>query len=138
MSSNGSEDERATRNERIALLASHGQRHSAIAATVGVSIRSVRRVLADPAVRLRVQELRAATFDAAAGQLAERLDDAIQVLVQLMTDSQTQDAVRLGAAVRILEYAAKMSDRVDLEARVTAIEASLSHASNLPLKGLYP
>ena len=65
-------------------------------------------------------------MDRAAGRLADVLDEAVGVLVALMKSDTVQDAVRLGAAGKVLDYGMKLSEHVDLEKRLTALEAATS------------
>lgn len=117
---------RAARDDQLVLLAATGQRHADIAAATKISMRQVRRLLSEPENRARVAELRATAMDRAAGRLADVLDEAVGVLVALMKSDTVQDAVRLGAAGKVLDYGMKLSEHVDLEKRLTALEAATS------------
>lgn len=127
--SRGSAAARAARDDRLILLASMGQRHADIARETGLSMRQVRRLLSEPENRSRVAELRAAAMDRAAGRLADQLDEAVGVLVDLMKDGAAQDSVRLSAAGRVLDYGLKLSEAVDLERRLAALEAATGQAT---------
>lgn len=124
--SRGAAAARAARDDQLVLLASMGQRHADIAAATKISMRQVRRLLSEPENKAKVSELRATAMDRAAGRLADVLDEAVGVLVALMKGDTVQDAVRLGAAGKVLDYGMKLSEHVDLEKRLTALEAAIS------------
>lgn len=77
------------------------------AARLGVSAETVRARLKDPELRAAIREHRLQALEAATARLAEYTGQAVETLVELMADSGPEDSVRLAAAGRVLEMAAK-------------------------------
>ena len=92
------------------------------AAAAGMSERTARRRLADPAFRAQVNALRAEVLGAAASTLAARMTSAVNVLAKLMDDEASPAHVRCSAASRILELAVKFGEAVQLEERIRILE----------------
>lgn len=104
----------------IAALAG-GATHADAAATAGVSPRTVRRRLDDPAFKAQVQVTRADLVESAVGILARVTTTAAETLAQLL-DKNIAPTVRLGAARAVIELGAKLREQQDLEGRIAALE----------------
>lgn len=98
-----------------------GRTIKAAAAEAGIHERTARRRLEDRAFRERVRTLRAETYAQAAGVLAESATRAAETLRDLL-DSEREET-RLAAARAILEHATKARDSIDLEERLSELEA---------------
>lgn len=85
-----------------------------------VSERTARRRLQESDFRQLVLERRARFVDDAAGKLAATTRKAAHCPRELLDSSS--DQIRLAAARAILEAATKLTDVVDHEARLTALE----------------
>jgi hypothetical protein len=90
----------------------------------GVSERTVRRRLADPAFKRRLDGIRGDMVQRSMGMLTAAAMEAVKTLVALQ-DRDQPAAARLGAARAILEYGAKLREEADLTKRVEALEAEL-------------
>lgn len=104
------------------VLAALARGHSAAGAarSAGISDRTVRRWLDDPAFAGRVEELRRTMLDAAVGQLADAAADAVSTLrLMLAADSE---AVRVRAARAILAAVVVLRESLDLEERLAVLE----------------
>jgi hypothetical protein len=88
----------------------------------GIGERTAYRRLEDAAFRGRIDELRRAMLERAAGALADATTRAVRTLVALLDDESP--TARLGAARSILEHANSMRELVSLEERVAALEAA--------------
>lgn len=118
----------ATREDQVALAASMGRRHRAIAEDVGLSERQIRRILERPEVRAKVAQLRAEALERAAGRLSDLAGEAVDTLAELMRAKDSQDTVRLAAARAILATVLPVQDAVDVAARLDALEQAQDQA----------
>lgn len=118
----------ATREDQVALAASMGRRHRAIAEDVGLSERQIRRILERPEVRAKVAGLRAEALERAAGRLSDLAGEAVDTLAELMRAKDSQDTVRLAAARAILATVLPVQDAVDVAARLDALEQAQDQA----------
>lgn len=104
----------------IAALAA-GCTHAAAAEQAGVSERTVRRRLDDPAFRQQVEAARAEILDRAVAELTSAAVEAVEALRTLL--GSEADYARLGAARAILEVGLRYRAQLDLAERVAALEA---------------
>ena len=88
----------------------------------GFSERSAHRRLADPAFRLRIQEIRAAAIENTSARLSHASNEAALTLRYLLTSES--DAVRLGAARAILDTSMRYREAIDFETRLSALETA--------------
>jgi hypothetical protein len=110
------------RDDALALALASGQTLRDAAAGAGIGERTATRRWADATFRRRVQELRAEMTSRALGKLANGQAEAADVLRQLLA-AGTPPAVRLGACRALLELGCKLRESVELETRLTALEA---------------
>lgn len=96
------------------------------AAAAGVGYRTVARWRADPAFVAEVNAERRTMLDQAAGRLAGRMTAAADVLADIAEDDAHPAAVRVRAAVAVLDIAIKLGDALDLADRVAEVEAKLA------------
>ena len=95
--------------------------YAAAGSVVGVSERTVRRRMSDPAFAAEVSTRRGEHVGAMAGQLVQAGIDAIAVLRDCLT--ATEDPVRLRAAHLVLSLGTQLRHAHELEERLTALEA---------------
>lgn len=114
---------RGSRSERLAALVASGATVRAAGKAVKLSERQAYRLSAVPEFKARVAELRSAMTSAAAGRLADGMEEAAKALRQLVR-SPTAD-VKLKAAKTLIELGLKVAEVTDLRARLEAIEARL-------------
>jgi hypothetical protein len=106
---------------RLIELLARGESQANAARQTGLSDRTIRRRLDDPAFRQQVDEFRAQMLESASGRLADLLDQALDTLADLMTHSGPP-AVRLQAAKCVFESALKYREAASLEQRLLALE----------------
>ncbi len=109
---------------RLVLALACGATAEAAARQAGVSARTVKRRLADPAFRQQVQQARADMVQRAAGALTVAATKSIKTLLALQREGQPP-AVRLGAAKAVLELGVKLREASELEGRLAALEGRL-------------
>jgi hypothetical protein len=106
----------------------------------GMSERTARRRMEDPATRSLVNSARERLLDAHLGRLTALTSVALDTLDALLRCQN--DPTRLGAAKAILEHRVRLEERQALGARIAALESALSaglaHASPRPIQGGVP
>lgn len=116
----------------VAALAA-GATHKDAADQAGVSERTVRRRLDDPAFRRQVDDARAEMLTQAVAMLTHASVKAVRTLEELL--ASPIDFARLAAARAILEIGTKLRDQLDLSERLTALEQKLEHAQRSQGRG---
>jgi hypothetical protein len=116
------------RQERVALLIAAGRSIKAAALETKCGERTVHGWLEDDRYRSLVAELRHRMLDEAVGALAEATNQAVSTLKKLLDDEHPN--VRLRAAMGILDAVVRLREHVELERRITALEAQNGHAEN--------
>jgi hypothetical protein len=111
----------SVRDDRLLTALAAGHPVAAAAQLAGVSERTAYRRLADPDFRTRVHAMRMSVLDAAVGELLGASTLAVATLRRLLKEAPP--TVQLGAAKAVLELGAALQERVELEARLTALEA---------------
>jgi hypothetical protein len=104
----------------IAAIAS-GATNEAAAVQAGVSVRTVSRRLQEPAFKARVDTARAALIVRALSILTDASTGAATTLCELLDSDRP--TVRLGAARTVLDLTMKLTEHIDHEARIAALEA---------------
>ena len=104
----------------VAALAA-GSTNEDAATAAGVSERTVRRRLEDPAFRARVDDAQRAAIDLAVARLSDSAAFAAATLRELAESAQAE-TVRLGACRTILELGLKWREHGDLTARIEQLE----------------
>ncbi len=107
----------------VAALAAGGTLKSA-ADKAHFSYRTAKRRWAEPSIRQAVLDARSEIIARAVGALAAVAPNAVLKLNDLL--KADSESVQLGAARSILELGVKLRESVELEQRVSAIEARLS------------
>ncbi len=87
----------------------------------GVSLRTVRRRMTDPAFQAKVREIRRETVERTAAMLTAASSEAVRTLLGLQKDT-VPAAVRLGAARAILEIGMKAREIAELEVQLRELE----------------
>ena len=88
----------------------------------GVTGRTVRRWLQDPSFAAQVSEVRVQILDRTVGALVDASTEAVATLRELMSGSSS-DNVRMRAALGILDAVVAVRESLELERRITALEA---------------
>ena len=111
---------RQNADEALALALATGETLRLAADAAGIGERTATRRWADPAFRRRVSELRGDMTGRALGRLADGMSEAADVLRQLL--AAESEAVRLRAAVELLQLGVKLREATELEERLLALE----------------
>jgi hypothetical protein len=98
-----------------------GASQEGAAQQAGVSRSTVKRRLADPAFRRRLEEFRADRLQRTAATLTAAGPEFVKTLVEL-AGPKSPPATRLGAARAGLELGVKLRELANLEERMTALE----------------
>ncbi len=110
----------------IAALAA-GASYEKAGEQVGVSKHTVMRRMKEADFKQRLTEARAALVTQTVTQLTAAGAAAVYALVRLL--SAQSESVQLGAAVKIVELAAKLREAHDFEARLAALEAQSNQSA---------
>jgi HEAT repeat protein len=108
-------------DDLLAATVAAGQSLRDAAKLVGIGERTAARRWAEPAFQRKVVALRAAMVERALGRLSDAMSAAAEQLRELL--GARSEAVRLGAARSLLELGVKLRESVELEQRVSALEA---------------
>ena len=111
---------RTSADETLVVLLAGGATRQQAAQSAGVGERTVYRRLEDPAFRARIEEARADMLARTSALLTAAGAAAAGTLVRLLRAES--DAVKLAAAVRIIELGGKLRTDLELEARIAAVE----------------
>lgn len=90
----------------------------------GISESSLWVYLQDPDFSREYEDKKGAIVAVAAERLRSRLDSAAETVQNIMTDDTAPPQVRITAAKTILEYAVKLTDLTDVQARIAALEVA--------------
>ncbi len=99
------------------------------AGSVGVSERTARRWLADPAVRLALSEAQNELLSQVTAKLLTAISEAIETLREVHSDADNAPTARVSAARAILEAGLRYVETSDLARRVTELEELLIRRS---------
>ena len=102
-----------------------GTSHCEAAAACGLSERTVRRRLSDPAFREELKGARHETLRHTADALAHAGLAAVHALAGLATDAGSPASVRRAAARDLLELSLRVREQVDLSERIEGLERTL-------------
>ena len=111
----------AKRADTLILLAHlAGRRIADIATEAGVSERTVRRRLADPAFRRQVDEARAELQEACYSRLSS-MSNKVTSKLETLVDAKNQK-ISLAACRTVLEFMSKMRETAELVRRIEDLE----------------
>lgn len=94
----------------------------AAARDVGINEHTLIKWLKDPAFEAAYREARYVVMDEAFTLLQKACKKAVETIITVMEDPETNGFVRLQAAQAVLENATKSRQIVELEARIAALE----------------
>lgn len=120
---------RQNADDALALELATGKTLRDAAAAVGIAERTATRRWADPDFRRLVSRHRGEMIGRAVGELADGMTAAAKTLRELLTCESP--AVRLGAARSLLELGVKARAAVELEERVSELEAEFNELKEL-------
>jgi hypothetical protein len=108
----------------LAALAA-GTTQGAAAEAAGVSEDSVSRRMADPLFRAKLERIRRDILERVVHHVTAASTKAVATLEAVLQDPEARAAERVQAARTLLDTTTKMSERVDLTARITMLENQL-------------
>jgi len=112
--------------DAVTLLVS-GMTYAEAAHQLGISERTVRRYMADPAFKEALITLREQVSQMASNMLIARMANAVAVLVEIMQNPpERHGALRLNAAKTILDYAFKVRSQDAAEGRLKRLEEAVA------------
>ena len=114
------------RKSQAALLLARGTTTDKTGEAIGVSGRTVRRWLEDPAFQADVETARQALLGEAVRALAGAARDAVTALHSALADQSA--GIRVRAASVLLSALPSLTEHFDLERRIAAIEEALNDA----------
>lgn len=98
----------------------------AAARAAGVGYSTVRRWLkSDPEFKRAYQAAMDELLRDASRKARAAAGQAVDVLADIMTDADGQASIRVQAADRIISHALKLAEAVDMEARLSTLEAEM-------------
>jgi hypothetical protein len=109
----------------------------AAAKAAGVGEATLWRWLKDPGFAARYREARVQAVSRAMGRLQRAAELAVNTLILVMNDKQAPHAARVSAAKTALELAFQAIETADLQARLAALEHSLSATPPPPQPGTH-
>jgi hypothetical protein len=113
---------------RAVVLLARGTNSDKVGETVGVSGRTVRRWTEQPEFKAEVDAARRALLDEAVRALAAASRDAIATLHAALTDASPN--VRVRAASVLLSSLPSLTEHLELDARIAALETALDPERN--------
>src|SRR5580704_4943340 len=96
------------------------------ASTAGVPPRTLHRWMREPVFDAGLREAKRAAFGQGIARLHQMCSAAVTTLGRVMVDAKTPPATKVRAADSILNHTARASEIEDVEARVSALEASVA------------
>jgi len=112
----------------VALLSTRGVVEAAKQAKVGQ--RTLSRWLTEPDFKAALSAAEGELIVAATRRLLQHQDVALTVILSIMADKQYPAGVRLRAAVAVIDYMLKLRELNTIEARLSALEATIVHQGN--------
>lgn len=113
---------RLNEEKLIAALLKHNTQRAA-AAELGITERTVRRYMTDPAFMEKLNEQKRRILEKATDEIHAALTPSIKVLRDIVENKKAPKTAQVQAARTILEYSVKLGEYTDLDARITALEA---------------
>ena len=103
-----------------ALLTSDTQKEAS--AKVGISDRTLRSYLANPAFNAEYRRRKCKVLEDATRQLQTCLKTAINALKEIVMNKDSSDGARINASRAILEYGLRFTEITDIMTRLEALE----------------
>src|SRR5215210_485740 len=113
------------RRAQVVELTVLGHDAAAIAERVALSIRQVRRYLAEPSIRAQIRELEDERLRAVARKAAALGGSAVVVLATIANDKGQPAGARVSAARALLDVMVKLGETADLAERIAGREGRL-------------
>src|SRR5215212_6297457 len=110
---------------QVVEMAVLGHDAATIADRAELSVRQIRRYLAEPATRARIRELEDERLRAVARKAAALGGSAVVVLATIANDKGQPATARVSAARGLLDVMVKLGETADLIERIAALEERL-------------
>lgn len=104
----------------LALLTSPTREKAAAAA--GITSKTLRKYLADPAFQVEYKKAFAGLVEDATRQAQQAISPALSTLREIVEDGDENAQARIGAARSILEYSIKLTETTDILTRLDELE----------------
>jgi hypothetical protein len=114
------------RRAQVVELTVLGHDATTIAERVALSVRQVRRYLADPEIKSQIRELESERLRAVARKAAALGGSAVTVLATIAADKAQPAAARVSAARGLLDTMLKVGELATIEERLSALEDCLA------------
>ena len=111
----------------VLVALSRGASVEAAARAGGVSGRTVRRRLEDPAYRAEIARLRAKVLDGIRARLLDGAATGVETLIEVAQDGKSESA-RVSAARILVEHTLSFAELVGMNERLAALEDVMSEA----------
>ena len=108
-----------------ALLTSDTQKEAS--AKIGISDRTLRSYLANPAFNDEYQRRKQKILIDATRQLQSNLKLAINALKEIVTNTDSSDGAKINASRALLEYGLRFTDMTDVISRLEALEQTFEN-----------
>lgn len=118
-------------DEPVLMALACGATVETAARSTGVSPRTIRRRLNEPAFQRRLRGIRDDMVQRTAALLTAAATEAVKTMLALQ-DAATPPAVRLGAARAIVELGARLRDSSELAQRIAVLEEQFKAAGQAP------
>ena len=96
------------------------------AALAGISTKTLYSRLAQPEFQEKVRAARRELLESVATEIQRCTTSAVRVIAEIREDEMVNPAIRLQAADAILRHTVKLTDLVDLSARLEAMESKVN------------
>ena len=108
-------------NRALLALLTHPTREEA-AKAAGITSKTLRTYLEDPAFQAAYKAALAELLEDATTQAKQSLNPALTALREITEDREQQSQARVSAARSLLEYSLKLSEQVDILAKLEELE----------------
>ena len=125
----------ASRKVKALELLADGQSPLAMAEQLDLSVRTIRRYLADPEVKERLRALQDERLGALSRRALNEAGPALGLLRSVAEDGEGPASARVSAAKALLEVALRLVEVSDLAERVGELEAALGREQRGELRG---
>lgn len=88
----------------------------------GISSRTIRDYMADPAFKKQYNEARATLIDGATTTLQRNMQPVVDALVAVALNEETTDHARVSAARAVLDFGLRYTELTDISTRLAQLE----------------
>lgn len=126
MTENGAAEKKwLPHDAELASALASGKSNREAAEACGLTLRTVNRRMARPWFRAAVNDARASYFERALSALMAAAPSMVAILVGVARDMRAPATVRVRAASAVLTHAQRLRETLELDERLTALEAAM-------------